>query len=448
MRMILRVFLVLGVVFGLCGCSLMPVEPVPDRTPLPIPEDARPSPITFSRLKIEIPRGTETAALSPRDFGLRCRGPYGKISRREILKQIDNAELYDSFHKALEAQGYDLTGNPALLFDLDDDYARTRYKIGASLIDFKMDLCLRTSLLFNVNQGFLGEASVKIRWSVYDALRRYTVMDLETEGYARQRLPNVEGAGLLLDMAFEAASHNLGADPEFHALVVEGKRPVKSLIDLPYSDPDLEDGPMILPSRPLYEGDIHPRLDQVRKIAVMIETGYGHGSGFFISPDYILTNAHVAGFADQVRVLTAGRKRKVIARVVRRHRLRDVALIRLEEPLKTPPEIARLRPEIPNVGDDVYVVGAPLWSKDMQDTVTKGIVSAYRPASRRDPLSYIQADADTHPGNSGGPMMDGAGNVIGIAVAGMTDGTGKSASGLNLFIPISEALSVMDIELE
>ena len=82
------------------------------------------------------------------------------------------------------------------------------------------------------------------------------------------------------------------------------------------------------------------------------------------------------------------------------------------------PVILPLRREIPHIGEDVYAIGAPLSEKDLQDTVTKGIVSAWRPSDRITRQSYIQADVDVQPGNSGGPLLDAHGNILGLTVAG------------------------------
>jgi S1-C subfamily serine protease len=187
-------------------------------------------------------------------------------------------------------------------------------------------------------------------------------------------------------------------------------------------------------------------MERLRRGAVLVSSGSGHGSGFFVSDNgHILTNAHVTGDADLVRVVTAGREYKLVGEVLRRDKERDVALIRLQDvPENFKPLILPVRTDIPVVGEDVYAIGAPLYEKDLQDTVTKGIVSAWRPTDRMTRQSYIQADVAVQQGNSGGPLLDGNGNIIGIAVAGYNDPVG-SAAGLNLFIPIGEALKKLDI---
>jgi serine protease Do len=88
----------------------------------------------------------------------------------------------------------------------------------------------------------------------------------------------------------------------------------------------------------------------------------------------------------------------------------------------------------PQVGEEVYAIGTPL-SHKLDVTVSRGIVSAYRDEGG---LKYIQSDVQIHSGNSGGPLVDKEGNVVGIAVMGMT--RGGVSQNLNFFVPISEAI--------
>lgn len=337
------------------------------------------------------------------------------------------------------------------MFDEDDDEARTIYLIGARIKDIKMDVCQRVTFLLAYDLGFTGETAMEVEWTIYDRLKRDVVYTTMTRGYSKMDLPNYEAIGMMLDDSFAAAAHNLGSDRNFHALLVNGTRPPNAR-----QEPDRLFGPagQFAPDEIVtlqhIPRSVHPvtpdTLTRLRRSTVMIGSGSGHGSGFFITDQgHILTNAHVTGDADRVRIITADQEHKLIGEVLRRDKERDVALIRVSDmPDGYRPVLLPLRLDIPAVGEDAYAIGAPLLEKDLQDTVTKGIISAWRPRERMSRQSFIQADVTIQPGNSGGPLLDGQGNITGLAASGYVDASGSTA-GLNLFIPIEAALKTLRI---
>ena len=187
---------------------------------------------------------------------------------------------------------------------------------------------------------------------------------------------------------------------------------------------------------PLSEG-----TSALQAAAVTIKLENGHGSGFFISRDgYLLTNQHVVEDNKFVTIkLTTGRE--MPGEVLRSHKARDVALVKVNEsgmnalPLQLDP---------PDVAAEVYAVGTPKDEK-YSTTITKGIVSAYR-AFDGD-LKLIQSDAAIHGGSSGGAMVDRFGNVVAVSVSGVTVTADKLGSSISFFIPVADALKFLAIEL-
>jgi len=164
----------------------------------------------------------------------------------------------------------------------------------------------------------------------------------------------------------------------------------------------------------------------------------GMGSGFVISADgLILTNAHVVRDAKEVTVKLQDR-REYRAKVLGADAATDVAVLRIDA--KSLPVVRLGDPKQIEVGDPVLAIGAPY---GLEQTATQGIVSAKGRSLPGDAfVPFIQTDAAVNPGNSGGPLFDGAGNVIGIN-AQIYSQTG-GYQGLSFAIPIDVALKVKD----
>ena len=443
----------------LAACTSVPEAEY--KPALDMPEDAHPSPIMFTNLKMAVPAGSDVGTVS--DFGFFKPIWFVVPANRHLLRSgISQKEMDIVFSEVMEGQGYDVVDYIDIIFPEEEinELLRTEYRIGAKIIDAKIDADVDhhdrfAGVLFG-ETGQEGKLWLKIEWGVYDALRRASVYKTVTEGTGELRRANPEGMTLMINAAFEMAAHNLGSDQKFHDLIVSGIRPTgwrkpKKHDDRPMKyDPDEQ---VTLPAKPLSETPLPQIAKQAQKTAVLVQGGVGHGSGFFISDQgHILTNHHVVGNAQRVRVVTSGKKKKLTAQVLRTHPLRDVALLKLEEipeNLKITP--LPIRTEWPAIAEEVYALGAPRSTK-LQDTITKGIISAHRKKFRifGTRIDMIQADVDIHGGNSGGPLLDRHGNIVAINVAGMAF-AGPNAgfsTGLNYFIPIGQALDKLDIELE
>lgn len=162
----------------------------------------------------------------------------------------------------------------------------------------------------------------------------------------------------------------------------------------------------------------------------------GVGSGFIISADgYILTNHHVVDKADEIYV-TLTDKRELRGKLIGSDRRTDVALVKVEAdhlPFMTIGDSDRLR-----VGEWVLAIGSPF---GLDNTVTAGIVSA-KSRDTGDYLPFIQTDVAVNPGNSGGPLINLAGEVVGInsQIYSRTGGF----MGISFAIPIDEVMRVVE----
>jgi serine protease Do len=167
------------------------------------------------------------------------------------------------------------------------------------------------------------------------------------------------------------------------------------------------------------------------------EPRQGLASGFIISEDgYVLTNAHVVDGFDEVKVKLADAKREFIAKVIGFDKRTDIALLKVDArglPVAKLGNSDSLQP-----GEWVAAIGSPF---GFANTITAGIVSAKgRSLPDEVYVPFIQTDVAVNPGNSGGPLLNLKGEVVGINSM-IYSGTG-GYMGVSFAIPIEVALEV------
>jgi serine protease Do len=164
----------------------------------------------------------------------------------------------------------------------------------------------------------------------------------------------------------------------------------------------------------------------------------GVGSGFIVGSDgIVLTNAHVVDGADEVTVRLTDR-REFKAKVLGTDKTTDVAVIKIDA--KNLPVVRIGNPDSTRVGEWVVAIGTPY---GLDNTVTSGIVSAKSRSLPGDSaVPFIQTDAAVNPGNSGGPLFNMKGEVIGINSQIFSRSGGFQ--GVAFAIPIDVAMNVKD----
>lgn len=170
---------------------------------------------------------------------------------------------------------------------------------------------------------------------------------------------------------------------------------------------------------------INFNADTVFKSVVVIYSGNSVGSGFALGPSKIITNAHVIENTHESYALTYNDSKVYNLKLLAIDKAADLAVLQISGkklPALTIGDVAKL-----STGVDLYVVGAP---ENLQYSITKGILSAKERLVGR--YSYIQTDAPVNSGNSGGPLLNESGEVIGVNTLKITD-----AEGIGLAIPMS-----------
>jgi len=183
---------------------------------------------------------------------------------------------------------------------------------------------------------------------------------------------------------------------------------------------------------PLAHADFAQAADKIRDAVVTVMLEKRMGTGFIVNGEgYVLTNKHVLDKATQATVKLANGD-ELPAEVVRASDTRDLLVLRVD------------RPHLPNVifassaklkqGAEVAAIGAPF---GLSDTLTKGIVSS---ASRdMDGQKFVQIDAALNQGNSGGPIINDQGQVVGVATL-----VARKAENMGFAIPSDDVMAFLD----
>ena len=423
-------------VLGLTACQTIKEVPVPEVVEKPavvISDPANLASVMLDRVGVKVKRGTAIGTYVPYAMGLSgCYGRQGNIHWNAGRVMARDTEFADMFFGELRALNFNVVGNPDKMFaSVSDDRTQADYLVGGQIEKIAIEACRGYDIWNDVPlDSVKGKGAVTVRWQVFSTLERKVVYETVTDGAAQLPEGIASGELVIIHEAFAGAVRNLAADQKFADLLSRSK---PSFADIRKVDK----APLAIDRVPLRKRTITEYIDNIRRSVVTVDSGLGHGSGFFITPTLVMTNFHVVENRDLVRLrLVTGRK--LLGEVIRRHPKRDVAIIQVEPsghlpiPIRTTPL---------KITEEVFAVGSPL-DQALSGTVSKGIVSKF--ASNHRGLEDIQADVDIHGGNSGGVLLDGNGNAVGVSYAGIGTADRKSV-GLNFFIPIVDALEKLNI---
>ena len=230
-----------------------------------------------------------------------------------------------------------------------------------------------------------------------------------------------------------------------------------SIAPIPIPDPDPTPTPTEVPTLPPPTEPLTPlptepgfstpspledMLERAMPGVVEIWADTGSGTGFIVHElGLVITNAHVVEDSGEVaiRLATGGEYPGV---VIGAHSTLDLAYVGIDTNDTFQP-LALGDSDAIRVGAEVIAIGFPLGSELGQDaTVTRGIISA-----KRQDLGYLQIDASLNPGNSGGPLLDEYGCVVGINTERVSEtGDGQVVTGINFAIPVNDLKDALQAE--
>jgi S1-C subfamily serine protease len=299
--------------------------------------------------------------------------------------------------------------------------------IGGTITSLSSKFCFN-SVLFGNSKGISGSTSVGIDWQIYSPTERRVIAKVHTDSEYRTKAQLTGGFEAIMIEALNGSVRKLTASPDF-------KRAVGQQARLPSnaSPPTPESALALVGAKNAAPVKIPDAVGAV----VLVLSGAGHGSGFLVSSDgYVMTAEHVVGSDKYVKIRWSDGL-EGLGEVVRTDKRRDAALIKTDPRGRQP---LALRRESPQPGDTVFAIGAPIDPK-LQSTVTRGVVSANRILNG---FSFIQSDVTVDPGNSGGPLLDEQGRVLGFTDKGLR--SPDAPTGLNFFVPIDDALRFLSAE--
>jgi S1-C subfamily serine protease len=380
---------------------------------------AKPRAVEYTRSVFRMEEGVVWGHVSG---GANCNIDLEQIHWTREGAEIHTERLGAAFHQALVDVGAapedeNLFAETAPAADL---------QVAAALGDLHASICEQSGLY-----GYRGSLSMTVQWQVYDPAARRLVGKFETHATGQTSQATTGGLDALFLAAFRANARDLMSDPGFQKIL---KAPAGAASGAAAAG-GLDTAQTIAFAPASASAPKTP--PQAVQSVVLVQTGDGHGSGFLISPQgYVLTNHHVVGSSRVVRVRWADGTEGP-AQVVRVNRERDIALLKVEPP--TPAAALAVRVNVPAQGETVFAIGAPL-DPSLQGTLTRGVVSANRVVGS---LPFIQSDVAITHGNSGGPLLNERGEVVGVSELGYLE-NGASVS-LNMFIPIGDALRALSM---
>ena len=353
-------------------------------------------------------------------------------------------DFFNIFREELETHGWPVAGRRDDLFE-GYDLSEAEVLIAALVTDLKSALCapladyvdqhigvsLSSGLDVNEFMGLQnwdmkGSMTINVEWQIYSPARRSVIGTIKTTGSAEIKKESDDATYELLLQSFRVATNNLLANEELLEMV--GKP--EDLINAPSRSRTCN----IINKDRNYQ-TLEGAINAAKRSTLTVRTAKAHGSGFIIGDgNILLTNAHVVKNAKTVTLVTEG---GIVfdGDVAKVSKERDVALITIDA-LRLP--ALHINDTIPAPGSRVLAVGSPLTEK-LNSSVTEGVIHGTRELGG---YSWIQSDVAINPGNSGGPLLDKKGSVIGIATLGYR------GEGLNLFVPITNALEFVGLCLE
>lgn len=368
---------------------------------------------------------------------VKLKGASEEIIYREI-SMPDEEKFAKKFYEYLLAAEIEnpFTENKTLFSDPDKNFKRLpRYVVGVKLKSMKRSLVERERYNKYLQYGnAVGTTQLELEWQVYDKSIGKVVLTKITNSKYKFRQGMYYNVSNLIP-AYEMGIAELFRNTEFIELVSKNDDKISSV--QMNGDSSITVYKIIKPEIPIFS-QFSEMVKHANKSCVTIITDGGHGSGVVISKSgLLLTALHVVDGVNKIQVkFSSGLK--LDAKIVAKDFKNDVVLLDiLGEGFQALP----LNPQgSEDLGMNVITIGTPA-DLELGQSISKGILSGKR---KIDNKVFLQTDMAVSPGNSGGPLLNDKGEIIGIVQA---KAMGEGVEGIGFAIPIRKAIEVLKIEL-
>ncbi|WP_309642803.1 trypsin-like peptidase domain-containing protein [Phenylobacterium sp.] len=394
----------------------------------PLPLGAKPRSLTLARVGDTMKHGQPWAMIL---WGRNCPidNEVGWDAAQDGFKMDPVVERL--FRDELAGLGFKVAGDPSNLFKDDEDNGAD-LQVGLLITDVSLFACggftSRDRKLELADVPAVGSVQMSVEWQIYSPVESKVLAKIPTTVRLEFKDPRTQIVDAMLQAVVAGNVRALAASESFRTVVLSaGPSPLAMR------------GPTAAPSIALPMAQVGPArpLSEASGSVVALFAGDGMGSGFLVSRDgHLLTNRHVVGGARFLKVKWADGV-ETVGEVVRSDVGRDIALVKTDARGRRPLDLRRDGVE---AGETVFAIGTPL-DRRLQGSLSQGVVSANRILEG---YNFIQSDVLVNPGNSGGPLLDQKGAVVGVAVSGIEQ---KGVMrGVNFFIPIDDALAFLSLK--
>ncbi len=349
--------------------------------------------------------------------------------------RIGEALLSRRFYEILSDQGFQTPFNSKTdLFGTDENEIRTpRFLIGAHIVNFEIRLEQTES--FRGDSEIKGVTLVDIDWEVLDKKTNKVVLTHSNKNSDHYRLyyNNIYPDHVRV---FENALYDFLRNSGFYDLVNNADVGTE-YADSSASISSSHELSITLPSIPKFEKQ-SDMVKYANPACVTIVTDGGFGSGVVINnAGYVLSAYHVVEDANQIDVKFANGL-TLSAEILAFDRANDIVLLDINGS-GFPALPVSINTEIP-LGEEVITIGTPE-SVDLGQGIAKGLVSGKRLIDDR---VYLQVDFSVSPGNSGAPLLNAQGEIIGIVQSNIVS---EGADGVGFAVPMDKVLEMLELKV-